>query len=380
MRIPSLAILFAALLAVCNLSQAAFSQSTDPHNVHLGRNERGEVVSADYSGSGGLRAARLHDYPQLESLYVSYGLTLTADDIAYLATVEQLKSIEVGFAGASGEEVKIEADLAPLAKLKRLKWVHLSKEQMQDDDLKFVAALPELEYLEFRGDTNPWGEKGPVVTDRSVDYLSRASTLKHLLICNAAHLSDKFVEQITRGVPGLEHLDVDSPDLTDESLRLLATRCQNLNWLDLSSGQITDDGVRHLANAKNLEMLWLRSAALTGSCVESVAGLKKLRHLELTVPTVDQRGVETLAALPKLEILALRRPPLTDEQFARFRNHPSLESAFLNGSQLTEKETLATIAALPLLKYISFYGNERLEGVVGKVLAQRSQQPSVERE
>lgn len=364
----TLAIRCAALLAVCCLSQAAVSQ-----DVQLERNEQGEVVSARYGGKLGLRATQLRQYPRLKTLYVDYGLTLTADDLEYLATLQSLQEIEFGFAGVSSEYVTIDADLAPLAKLKQLQSIQLCKQQMQDDDLKFVAALPRLEYLEFNADTNPEGDRGPVVTDRAAEYLGKAPALKHLIIDGFPNLSDKFVDQVTAGVPGLEHFDVTSPALTDESLRLLAARCEKLRWLDIGSPQFTDDGVRHLAAAKNLEMLWLESEQLTKGCVAAVAELKKLRQLELTVPTIDDQGVRTLAALPQLEILALRRPPLTDEQFARFRQHATLQSAFLNGSQLSEEETLQTVAALPRLRHLTLDGNERLQAAVGQVLAKRRQ-------
>ncbi|WP_158265196.1 hypothetical protein [Blastopirellula marina] len=366
MQKMSKAIRFAALLAVCCITQTAYSQ-----DVQLGRDEQGEVISARYGGKLGFRATRLRQFPRLETLYVDYGLALTADDLDYLATLSSLQEIEFGFAGVSSEYVTINADLAPLAKLTQLRSLVLCKEKMQDDDLKFVAALPRLEYLEFNGDTNPEGEKGPAVTDRAAEYLGKAPALKHLIIEGFPTLSDKFVDQVTAGVPGLEHFDVTSPAMTDESLRMLAERCERLRWLDMSVPQVTDDGVRHLAAAKNLEMLWIDSPQLTKDCVAAVAELKKLRHLELTVPTIDDQDVGTLVALPQLEILALRRPPLTDQQFAKFRQHAALESAFLNGRQLSKEETLQTVAALPRLRHLTLYGNERLQAVVGQVLAAR---------
>ena len=317
-----------------------------------------------------LERTRLHEYPNLRSLFIPFGSNLSADDIDYLSTLENLTNIDLGFAGVSSEYVSIEGDLSALGKLRNLETLHLSKENMTDADLEFVARLPSLRRLDFNALTNHDGKSPVKLTDKCADHICQASNLKSIWAHDATMLSDKFVGRLTQGLHDLEHLDIASPLLTDESLRLLAERCKRLIWLDLS-GQFTDKGVEHLAKAKELEMLWLSSNKLTSQCIKSVEELKKLKHLEFTVPTVGNDEVQILADLPKLEILALRRPELTDEQFAMFEGHPTLRSAFLNGSELSIEETLRIIESLPSLRHLSFGSNKKLQEAVSRELAMR---------
>ena len=358
------------LVASCGFSQKTFAQQANTQGLHLTRDKDGRVVAVEYNGVSGLGNARLHKFPHLKSVRIVYGTELTPEDVAYLSTLKNLVEIEMGFAGVSGEFVTIEGDLSMLAELKSLETFRLCKYKMKDEDLEFVASLPRITYLEFNADTNP-DEEGPTATDRCADNLSRATTLRDICIYGGGKFTDKFVSKVTQGLPDLEHLDLYSDELTDESLRLLAKRCRKLKWLNIDSKGFTDEGVKHLAHAKNLEMLWLDSDSLSPECVKSVAGLKRLRHLELTVPSIEDEGVHVLANLRQLEILALRRPALTDKQFAMFRNHPTLESAFINGSKLSEEEVVKVIGTLPKLGHLEVGSNNSLQIAVNQALTRR---------
>lgn len=338
-------------------------------------NDEEEVVAVEYYGSSGLRGARLHELDHLEGVSIVYGTRLSLDDIEYLSSLKRV--IDIQFGGNLGDEsVVFEGGTSKLGKMKSLETVFLCKKKMKDADLKFVAELPKITYLEFIADTNPWGEDGPTVTDKSAEHLGRAESLKDLCIYGGGSFSDRFISVLTGGVQDLEHLDLGSDQLTDESLRLLATRCVKLKWLDIGSNQFTDQGVHHLANAKSLEMLWVASNSLTSKCAQSMAGLKRLRHLELTVSSIEDNDLRVLANLPKLEILALRKPVLTDKQFAMFRNHPTLESAFLNGSQLSERVVLEVIESLPKIDHLSVGSkNKALQTAINKELSRRRNSP-----
>lgn len=360
--------------ALCLLlpNDSAAQSANARKGYRLIRDEAKRVVTVEYYGTAGLQTAGLHEFPHLDSVYITYGVKLTKEDVAYLAKLENLESLEMGFAGVSGEYVEVEGGLSKLAELKRLQRFCLCKHKMTDDDLRFVTSLPRITYLEFNADTNSPGEEGPTATDHCADYVIRAKTLREVCINGGYGFTDKFVSTLTRGLPDLEHLDLYSDKLTDESLRLLATRCKKLKWLDLSSKRFTDAGVRHLAQAKNLEMLWLDSNSLTSACVKFVSGLKRLEHLELTVPSIDDDGVRMLAGLRRLEILALRRPALTDKQFAMFRGHPTLESAFINGAKLTKSEAVKIIETIPNLSHLSVSNNRRLQDAVNQALTRKA--------
>lgn len=368
MRCFSPLICLFAVVAFSWLPQDARSQQTDTRGFRFSRNGDEEIIAATYYGSTGLRSGRLHELPRLEAVRIAYHTTLTSDDLAYLSTLKTVAEVEMG--GNLGDEsVIIEGGLPKLADMESLEWLFLCKHEMKDDDLEFVASLPRITYLEFVADTNPWSREGPIVTDRCAKYLSSATTLRDLCIYGG-EFTDQFVAEITEGLPHLEHLELGSEELTDNSLRSLANRCAKLRWLDIGSRRFTDKGVEHLAQAKNLEMLWLRSNSLTADCVKSVAGLHRLRHLELTIPSIDDEGVRVLSRLPQLEILAMRRPALTDEQFAMFRNHPTLESAFINGGKLSKEGVLSVIRTLPKLEHLNLGPNNKsLQDAVARVLS-----------
>ena len=129
----------------------------------------------------------------------------------------------MGYAGVDSEYVVIEGDLLKLGRLKNLKDVHLNKDGINDDDLKFVALLPKIHTLEFNADNGY--DNAPICTDRCADHLRSAKTLRSLVI-HDGQFTDKFVAKITEGLSNLEVLSLNSAELTDESLRLLCRSMQ----------------------------------------------------------------------------------------------------------------------------------------------------------
>ena len=152
--------------------------------------------------------------------------------------------------------------MGKLGRLKNLREVHLCIDALNDDDLKFIALLPKLQTLEFNADNgyDPVHEI-PICTDRCADHLRSAKTLRSLVI-HDGKFTDKFVAEITQGLPGLEKLSLNSPDLTDKSLRLVAERCKKLKSLSIASDHFTAEGLKHLDKLKDLEKRAVSSPAL----------------------------------------------------------------------------------------------------------------------
>lgn len=352
----------AALLAC----KPVFSQNVP----RIGFRSYGEGSVVTYWGDSGLRTGDLHNLPNLHSVEISYGTTLTADDLKYLGSLEKIECIQIG-QEIIDTPVKIAGDLSVLGKLKHLDRVHLCKQDIKDADLSFVGSLPKITQLEVNADSDYAGG-GSTLTDACAIHVARARSLESVYIQGSGRLTDEFISVISEGLSNLEHLNLRCPRLTDASLEFLATRCKKLNWLDLSSNQFTNRGIKHLSNAKNMEMLWIDSSSLTSECIESVASLDQLKHLELTVSTIVDRHAKILANLKKLEILALRRPALSDEQFQMFSNHPKLESAFINGENMSIETTLRTISTIPNLKHLSVGSkNADLQAAVDQMLRKR---------
>jgi len=333
----------------CN---GSFSQEPSSQDARTRSDKQGRIVGLTYWGQGGLSQSAPKDVSSLTNVDISYGTTLTRDDIEFLASLQNIEELSFG-GNLDGEYVAIEGDLSPLGKLKRLESVFLCKRNMHDRDLEFLRELPNLKALEFLAGPNPFHENGSSVTDACAESIGQAKNLRWLEIYNGDKLSDRFVEGISQHLEELEHLHLSSDNLTDRSLQLLAKQCGNLKSIDLYSKQFTDQGVAFLASAKQLQKVWLECPLLTNESVSVITELKDLRHLLITAPTVTNEVVEKVAKLPELQILCLRNTPLSDEQFAMFANHPKLESIFANGRNLTTENVLQVIATMPRLEHMT---------------------------
>ena len=333
----------------CNRS---FSQEPSSQDARTRSDKQGRIVGLTYLGQGGLRQSAPKDVSSLTNVDISYGTTLTREDIEFLASLQNIEELSFG-GNLDDEYVAIEGDLSPLGKLKRLESVFLCKRNMHDRDLEFLRELPNLKALELLAGPNPFHENGSSVTDACAESIGQAKNLRWLEIYNGDKLSDRFIEGISQQLEELEHLHLGSDNLTDRSLQLLAKQCGNLKSIDLYSKQFTDQGVAFLASAKQLQKVWLECPLLTNESVSVLTELKDLRHLMITAPTVTNEVIEKVAKLPELQILCLRNTPLSDEQFAMFANHPKLESIFANGRNLTTENVLQVIATMPRLEHMT---------------------------
>ena len=360
--------LIAAILGgLC--SSDSFSQEPSSQDARTRSDKQGRIVGLTYWGQGGLRQSAPKDVSSLTNVVISYGTTLTRDDIEFLASLQNVEELSFG-GNLDGEYVAIEGDLSPLGKLKRLESVSLCKRDMRDSDLVFLRELPNLRSLEFLAGPNPFHENGSSVTDACAESIGQARNLRWLEIYNGGKLSDRFIEGISQHLEELEHLHLGSDNLTDRSLQLLAKQCGNLKSIDLYSKQFTDQGVAFLASAKQLQKVWLECPLLTNESVSVLTELKDLRHLLITAPTVTNEVVEKVAKLTELQILCLRNTPLSDEQFAMFANHPKLVSIFANGRNLTTQNVLQVIATMPRLEHMTL-AEAKAQNSVTRFLAAR---------
>ena len=353
-------------IAASLLAHDAFSQNVAPAGFRFYRGENGSVTAINYWGEGGLRAAKLREFPHLECIEISYGSNLSNDDIEYLSTLTNLTELVIGQSSVDSP-VMIAGDLRKLKTLKSLESFHLCKRDIIDSDLEFVADLPKLTHLELIAE-NSYGDQSDL-TDDCADFLVRAKSLESIYFEGTAKFTDAFMSKITKGLPSLKNLDLSCPELTNNSLRMLATRSKKLQRLQLRSDQITDTGVGHIANATHLRELRLYSNSLSKQCLQHMAPFKKLQDLELTLPAIDDNGARVLANLRQLESLILRETEFTDRQIEMFRNHPRLKRVFIRGSNLSADVVVKLIGDIPDLEYISIGSkNPDLQALINRTL------------
>ena len=127
-------------IAASLLAHDAFSQNVAPAGFRFYRGENGSVTAINYWGEGGLRAAKLREFPHLECIEISYGSNLSNDDIEYLSTLTNLTELVIGQSSVDSP-VMIAGDLRKLKTLKSLESFHLCKRDIIDSDLEFVCLL-----------------------------------------------------------------------------------------------------------------------------------------------------------------------------------------------------------------------------------------------
>ena len=196
---------------------------------------------------------------QPDSVTFDYGTELSAEELDQLSKSTSLTRLTMGYAGVDSEYVTIEGDLTKLGKLKNLVEVHLCKDGIQDDDLKFIALLPKLEVLEFNADNGYDG--APICTDKCAQHLTAAKSLRSLII-HDGQFTDEFVTTLVKSLPHLETLSLGSADLTDASLQAISDHCKKLTSLSIVSEHFTADGLKHLDKMNQLKKRTVSSPEL----------------------------------------------------------------------------------------------------------------------
>ena len=216
--------------------------------------------------------ARLHEYPNVEDVWYTYGEVVNANDFLELAKIRSLRGVTIGCFGVGSEWATVDGDIAKLSAVKQLELLSLNVEPIKDDDLRFLATLPHLKSIEVNagGSDENFRREGPGLTDACAAHLSKVVNLESLTIHDDTELSDAFVDRLTAGKGKLKWLDLGSPLLTDESVRFLAERCPQLEHLRFRSDRLSDAGVEHLHRLRNLKSLSLESRNISAEALEKV--------------------------------------------------------------------------------------------------------------
>ena len=243
------------LILLLGISHAILSQNTPTQTNRSQTKHSQSPIAQPPIGKGEWK----YDEDTPQSVVFVYGTTLNQDDLNILSQCKTLKNLTMGFAGIDSEYVSVDGELSSLGRLKHLKEVHLCIKGMQDKDLRFIAELTKIKTLEFNADNGH--SDSPICTDRCVEFLSAAKTLRSLTI-HDGKFTDQFVDQLTKGLPRLEHLTLNSADFTDESLRMIASRCKQLRTLSIASDHFTSEGVDHLKRLAHLSKPRIHSPEL----------------------------------------------------------------------------------------------------------------------
>ncbi len=195
--------------------------------------------------------AKAASLKSMEKLFVSEA-NVTLPGLARLGRGANLKQLNIGSLKRGGGVLDI-SGLSSLEKVS-LSFGHKSGEFFSDEDLKCLANLKRLEWLQI----------GP----------------RKFTDAGMAHLAN---------LTNMERLGIGGPELTDAGLRHLAGM-RNLNHLTIDDGNITDAGLGHLAGLKALNYLNITTSGRITAAGKRLLG-EKLPDMGFfeTRPSTDSR-------------------------------------------------------------------------------------------
>jgi len=331
----------------------------------------------------------------LEELYfVRVDTRFTADGIAHLEGLKNLKTVDFGFQSID------DAGLRHLAGVPNLTTINGSV-QFTADTAKTLASSRDLKSLEVH-----LGERDPLGT---VASLSALTSLEELRIFGPFEPgrsvpTSAFAENLTGLEPlgGLKRLEIFADDVTDRDMALIG-KLRQMESLHLSARRVTKRGLNQLSGLTNLQTLSavsglgvgesggidevllnlsaftnLKTVQLSGlslqdADVASVAGLRdlewlnldgtftektllylkdlsELRVLDITgITCINGEGLTQLKGLERLEDLTLRGR-ITDMALTQLPMLPSLTSLKIVSDEPIRPETVARLTqTLPLM-------------------------------
>lgn len=305
---------------------------------------------------------------------------LTADDFKDLAVVTTLQKLSLRYRSSSSSDKDSGVDLkglceltdlpalelsqmnlsekayAELAKLNKLRELHIGYCRLTDDSLTHVGKLSELEVFDASCDSK--GTEN--VTAAGVKALAAAPKLSKVKFYQFP-LDDEGCKHLGR-MKNLQTLYVHDGDVTvsDEGCKHLAgaTKLSDLS-INVWNSRITDEGIKHLVGMKELTKLHLRHSEVTDKGCEHLAKLKNLRSLDLSDTAITNAGLEHLRGLKNLESLDLRgNSSLTSGGLKPLHDLKNLKSLQIRGTKMygtpARKKLLDELrAALPECEIIT---------------------------
>jgi hypothetical protein len=264
-----------------------------------------------------------------------------------------------------------DSDLRKLAQLPQLSYLDLSLTRITDQgmqELKNAPGIVELNlyYAESVTDeglaaVKGWKKlkrlnvRGAKISDTTLEHISSIATLESVNV-GSALVTDVGIERLT-SLPNLKELSIGGNELGDAGLHALR-QMPGLTLLDLSGRQGTDSNLWSINMSEVgfeavLTLKELRELRL--GCASVGVGIEGQRFATVSSMNVSGRWLERMKALPKLEKLKLQGcNRVDDEAVAALAALPNLREVDLKGTGVTEKGVATLRAAKPKIQV--YYG------------------------
>lgn len=232
----------------------------------------------------------------------------------------------------NGQEDTDEA-LQWIPKFPKLNRLFLKEGQATDEGLRHVAELSDLETF-FAWDA-------PHLTDAGVEHLAKLRKLRRIHI-NGSQIGDGALK-VFGGLKNLEDLSLQGNQFTDGGIPHLShLKSLKSLWIGLSQTKLSEVMVPHLSRLENLEELDLQQIPLTDQGVKELKSLTKIRQLYLYGSpdadlTITDTSADVLANFKQLENLGIQNCRMTDDAVRQLAALPKLKSISLEGTEVTPK-------------------------------------------
>lgn len=217
-----------------------------------------------------------------------------------------------------------DADLKEIANLPKLRFLNLTKTKITDDGLAHLAGMPQLRHLHL-AETS--------ITGVGLVHLAPLKELRSLKLHRTKLTDDSLVH--LAGLTDLTDLFLSHTPITDAGLAHLAG-LKNLKWLAISHTRITDAGLVHLKEMKKLPSLDLDGTKTSDAGLAHLAGLTQLSGLSLDDTLVTGAGLAKLNRLTNLRWLNANRTRFTDGGIAHVAAFKGLTELNLDGTSITD--------------------------------------------
>lgn len=269
---------------------------------------------------------------------------LQDEDLKQLTVLTELEHLDLKDCTTLSDK-----SLLYLTSLKSLRSLNLSRTSINGVGLNYLAALGQLKELNLSG--CHW------LNDMTSGHLKRLQQLTS--ICLDAPSDQPFEDWMWRNElmqratssastsyfgHQLEEL---RGGISDDGLRQILG-LHNLQELSIQRTKITDAGARELTHLARLESLDISRTAITDAALESICQLKQLRKLKLNFVAISDAGLRNLTKLERLEEIELRGTPIGTIGIQALVALPRLRRLDLNMTQVTE-DVLEELSAMPRL-------------------------------
>ena len=296
-------------------------------------------VRVDYTNIDDAGVKVLAQLPNLKTLSLKYCRQLTPAALKSLAAGKaKIESLNLSYVRTLKD-----ADLAPLAQMQSLKTLDMSSTVITDTGMSQLVKIPQLSSLVL---------SYVQVTDAGLKTLAKKQTLTQLQFYNG-QFTDAGLAEIAK-LPKLKHLELARcRKLTDKGLKVLANM-KALEHLNLRSLAIKNAGLESLKDHKTLKQLNISSCtSLSMSCASTLATLKALHTLDLSnnrwVNTTVMRKLKVVPGLKDLNLTSTSVSSVSAKYIADMKN---LETLRINYCSSIQDHGLARLTKLKKLKLL----------------------------